>query len=50
MLKLENTTLDTYDCTAYYFRDITIMLNDTTVFDLVLPTNIYGGISLVGNV
>jgi len=46
---LVNTTSDTCGYTAYCFKDITIIMNDT-VLGLDLPTTIYGGVSLVGNV
>jgi len=49
MSKLPNTTLDTYNCTAHYFKDITIMSN-SAVLGSGLLTNIYGGVSLAGNV
>jgi len=49
MSKLPNTTSGTYNYTAHYFRGITIMLNNT-VLGSGLPTTIYGGVSLAGNV
>ena len=47
--EVQNTTSGTYDCTAHYFRGITIMSNNT-VLGSGLLTNIYGGVSLAGNV